>query len=165
MKKIILISVMLMFVSLNYLVASKPIPAYNVKINSTTNFIERGGGNSGFTFTEGRRQVNVESSTTHTGPISGYTFVYVYKLDFSVVLGPFKLYPDNVLSVDIDEDKWGVLVQTDQDLSITIWISYDNNAQNIHNQNLDQVNRVPFMLAEMNSTAGMLVREDQYYNI
>jgi hypothetical protein len=165
MKKIILISVMLMFVSMNYLVASKPIPAYNVKIASIANFMERGGGSSGFTFTDGKRQMNVESSTTHTGPLSGYTYVYIYKLDYSVILGPYRLYPDDVLSVDIDEDKWGAIVQTNQDLSISIWISYDSNVQNINNENLDQVNRVPFMLAQMNSPAGMLVREDQYYFI
>jgi len=51
--------------------------------------------------------------------------VWVYSLDGETILGPYTVNGGDVLSVPIDDRDWGVLVSTDDDITVDVWIESD----------------------------------------
>jgi hypothetical protein len=94
-----------------------PIPSYDVTVNGYANF-RQDYSSMNTDQREAKREVNVQiKSGTH----SCQATVWVYTLDRTTVLGPYTVYCDNTLTVDIDENEWGVLVQSEEDVLVSVW--------------------------------------------
>ena len=124
MKKIILVTALIIFAGLNSLVAQQlpinPIPSYNFPlVSQNTAFQERL-----VAGTHGRekREMNIviTSSSTHQYPV--YAKVWVVKENGSKILGPFTVLPDHGIQVPIDHGKWGVIIRTNWNLAASVWI-------------------------------------------
>jgi len=57
--------------------------------------------------------------------------VWVYSLDGQDILGPFTVDGGDVLSVPIDDRDWGVLVDTGDDITVSVWITGDGSKKPI----------------------------------
>jgi hypothetical protein len=49
--------------------------------------------------------------------------VCVYSLDGQTILGPYTVYGGEILSVPIDDREWGVYVESDDEITVDVWIS------------------------------------------
>ena len=97
-----------------------PIPSYNVAVDSLANFRE-----SVHTlakeFTDGKKEINVQIKTrTETGSCDAT--IWVYSIDQNSILGPFALSCGSILTVEIDDREWGVLVDSDDEILVDVWI-------------------------------------------
>lgn len=97
-----------------------PIPSFNVTVDSLANFKETNR-NLSPDFTDGKKEINVQiQGRAETG--SCEATVWVYSLDQSTILGPFALSCGSLLTVEIDDIEWGVLVDSDDDILVDVWI-------------------------------------------
>ncbi|MEI6143880.1 MAG: hypothetical protein WCP85_31670 [Mariniphaga sp.] len=94
-----------------------PIPSYNVNINGIANFQET----NSSSYPDGKRQLQAESSCFKS--LSSCVInMYVYSLDGLDCLGPYFLSCEQTLSVEIDDRAWGVVVQSECDVQVSVWI-------------------------------------------
>jgi hypothetical protein len=123
MKKIILISIILFFAGLNMTMAQmakiNAIPAYNYYMTEqNAAFVEQG------TETREKRDVNVVISTG--GDAVGeevFATIFIVKKDGSQAFGPFTVFCGEPFSLDLPKGKWGVTVNSNWDLTLSVWIS------------------------------------------
>jgi hypothetical protein len=122
MKKLTLLIALIFIIGTARTYAVNPIPSFNTKITYRANFQELKGGNNN----KEKRQMNVETTSSATPEMSqGTAIVYVYKLVGNEYLGPFYLDPGEVLTVDIDNSKWGVVMELEKpgtELYANVWI-------------------------------------------
>jgi hypothetical protein len=101
-----------------------PIPSYNIEVNGFANFTQ-------LTLNPVQLRVQpmekVEMNViikSSTGSNDCKAKVWVYSLDNTTILGPFTVSCDQPLQVAIDtSESWGVLVNTDEDLLISVWMN------------------------------------------
>jgi hypothetical protein len=101
-----------------------PIPSYNIEVNGYANFTQN-------TLNPGQLRVQpmekVEMNViikSSSGSTDTQATVWVYSLDSKTVLGPFTVSSDQPLQVSIDiSESWGVLVDTDEDLLVSVWMN------------------------------------------
>jgi hypothetical protein len=124
MKKVILLTAIMLFSGLNGLLAQhpqiNPIPCFGYQLTAL---------NTGFqeskmhgTPTREKRDMEVVISTSSTNPIPEFARVWVVKDNGAVVLGPFTIFVDEPLTVPIDNGQWGVIIRSDFDLITSVWI-------------------------------------------
>ena len=103
--------------------AQNAIPSYNVFVAHKASFQEPvlpGGA----TYTDEKRDVNITNSGGGTNAPQGSTLtVYVYRLDQSIILGPYQVAEGQTISVGIDQEHWGVAAQTNLPVYMSVWIS------------------------------------------
>ena len=124
MKKVIIIMVSILLVAAANVFASNPIPSYNTPVVGKANFTD--GVTMGTPNTQReKRDVNVQNGAGGgtQAPTSTVLTVFVYKLDMSVVLGPFTVAAGTTLTVGIDSDAWGVGAQSDSPTLMSVWES------------------------------------------
>jgi hypothetical protein len=126
MKKLLSISILLIVVmgfnpSNAQNIPTYPIPSYNVEVNGYANFRE-GTITHNQDSPEEKRVVNVEVKVPAINQDCQAT-VWIYTLDYTTVLGPYTVNCNEPLSVPIDDREWGVLVETNETLSVSIWFS------------------------------------------
>ncbi len=98
-----------------------PIPSYNVEFSGYADFREAYHEQNAPSGLE-KREVNVEiKSSGASTPCS--VRVWVYRLDQSITLGPYTAYCEQLLTVEIDENEWGVLIQSTTDVEADVYIS------------------------------------------
>lgn len=116
---IILMSVLPAFLSVD-VQAQNPIPSYDVLVNTQGTFTESFDGGA---VTDGKRKVLITGTSTSesTSPVCHAT-VYVGSTDMQTILGPFALTCGVTLEVEIDDRQWGVLVNSDTAIIISVWI-------------------------------------------
>ncbi|MEI6683246.1 MAG: hypothetical protein WCO44_11490 [Bacteroidota bacterium] len=125
MKKIILLSVFLITLTGFTRLHSQslpfyPIPSSVVTVDGAAVFREEARPMVGNP-TKEKRVVNVEVKAA--GPTGNCTTtVWVYSLDHTSVLGPFSVGCGETLTVGIDEREWGVLVESDDNILVNVWI-------------------------------------------
>ena len=95
-----------------------PIPSYNVPVYHYANFQEQLKGSSTCYNNRGKSGIVIRAN----GAMSSIAIVYVYSLDMQDVLGPFTIYGGETLTVPIDSREWGVLVESDDHISVDVWI-------------------------------------------
>jgi len=125
MKKIILISVLLFFTGLNGLMAQfanvNPIPSFNYQMTEEyAGFQELGPDGQ----TEEKRDMNVEvtaSSRDEKYETRVFATVWIVKKNGSRILGPYTVYSDERLTVEISNGKWGVIIQCEWDVNVSVW--------------------------------------------
>jgi hypothetical protein len=126
MKKLLSISILLIVVmgikpSNAQNIPTYPIPSYNVDVNGYANFRE-GTTTQTLDSPEEKRVVNIEVRVPTSNQDCQAT-VWIYTLDYTTVLGPYTVNCNEPLSVTIDDRKWGVLVETNETLSFSVWFS------------------------------------------
>jgi hypothetical protein len=118
MKKLVLVIAVLFFAAGFQAKAVKPIPSYHSPMYGLANFQEKH-----IPLKNGpkeKRDMNVQSTVSGGGP--KLAIVYVYSLDMATILGPFYLYGDDKITVQVDEREWGVFVLTDeQHMTVSVW--------------------------------------------
>jgi hypothetical protein len=125
MKKIILISVLLFFTGLNGLMAQfanvNPIPSFNYQMTEEyAGFQELGPDGQ----TEEKRDMNVEVTASSRDDNYGarvFATVWIVKKNSSKFLGPFTVYSDERLTVEINNEKWGVVIHCEWDINVSVW--------------------------------------------
>jgi hypothetical protein len=124
MKKLFFISVLVCFAGINQLFSANPIPSYNVLVLGKASFQESTKPIIGNTVPDEKRQMNVQSSTA--SPTKGFAgFILrarAYRLDGSMVLGPFYFQVGQTLQISIDDRAWGVEISSDQPSRESVWI-------------------------------------------
>ncbi|MDP1615648.1 MAG: hypothetical protein Q8L68_07600 [Methylococcales bacterium] len=100
-----------------------PIPSYGVHVFGYANFRE--GYHNPAKSTREKMTVNVV--VTSVGTKSCIATVWVYSLDQTTVLGPYTVTCGQTLSVPIDERQWGVLVESEEEVIVDVWIDSGDN--------------------------------------
>jgi hypothetical protein len=95
-----------------------PIPSFDVTVEDYACFREDFSTQSLDQVLE-KRQVNVRVKSCSPGRSCT---VWVFSLDRVDILGPFTVSVDETLGVEIDEREWGVLVQTEEEVVVDVWI-------------------------------------------
>jgi len=131
MKKLLLITLALLFTGTMQLFSANPIPSYDVKVTNKANFQEKNNNLFGSQPGKERRQMNIETSTaSSTGNEAGKgTTVYVYQLDGGKVLGPFFVAYGDQLTVEINDFEWGAVIELDKTGTkaiASVWITPEN---------------------------------------
>lgn len=102
------------------------IPAYNVPVNQNTNFeqplqifYEDNNGERA----RKTAHVEVETQNPPMSPNAVIAIVNLYSLDGQDVYGPFNLYENETLEVEVDDREWGVdVIQVMNDSEMSVWI-------------------------------------------
>jgi hypothetical protein len=124
MKKVILILAIILIAGLNGLFAQQysmhQIPSYNVPLTANFNGFKehKDKGNP----TREKRDMDIVITSSSTAPVIIFATVWVVKDNGSQVLGPFTIFPDEPLSVPIDNDKWSAVISCDWDVYASVWI-------------------------------------------
>ena len=122
MKKILALMILISTFSLAAVYGQNPIPSWNIPVYHRANFQETSKKISGQgDQVMGKRVLNVHAQTGSNGPQNCGT-VYIYRLDSTMVMGPCTLCEGQTLSVEIDQNEWGVLVESEAHLVIDVWI-------------------------------------------
>jgi hypothetical protein len=112
-----------------------PIPSSNVEVDGFANFRETTTPNS-MAIPEGKRYINVIVTSSYPHGNAQAT-VWFYSLDSLEMIGPYSVSESNELTEEIDFNAWGALVETDEEILVTVWIgdssqppSYKRNSKN-----------------------------------
>ena len=118
MKKTLIIVVIVLLCSLYQdAFAQYPIPSYNVTIRESAYFLEDQP-------TRGRRDANIKTQCVGSSFIENRDIVvYLFTQDLSTVLGPYYLGCGETLTVPIDELPWGVLVESEKEITVDVWMT------------------------------------------
>jgi hypothetical protein len=109
MKKLRLIATIVLLTGTLKLFAAHPIPSYNVQVTNRANFQEMTQNNSQ---AKEKRIMNIQTNSVTMNSASGsVSVVFVYKLNGHKRLGPYYLECGDQLSVEIDNSKWGVVME------------------------------------------------------
>jgi hypothetical protein len=137
MKKRLLLPVLLLLLfGVQKAFCQYPIPSYNVTVISKATFQESQGSTGVSSLNRNnkgqvgapmaKREMDVKVNCSGISPNGTcQATVWVYSLDGQTILGPFTVYGGDVLSVPIDERDWGVLVSTDDNITVDVWIGSD----------------------------------------
>ena len=123
MKKLIIVSIMLLMAAAATTKASNPIPSYNVPIYGPTLFEETGISPFSSFLTDKKRDMNIQNSGGSYSPGGSFVVAYLYRLDFNKTQGPFIIQSGQTLSVPIDKKPWGVLLNPSPSTTVSVWIS------------------------------------------
>lgn len=72
--------------------------------------------------------MTVNVVVTSVGTKNCTATVWVYSLDQTTVLGPYTVTCGQTLSVPIDERQWGVLVESEEEVIVDVWIEAGDNS-------------------------------------
>jgi hypothetical protein len=120
MKKFLLLTVLLFFISSIAALAYEPIPSYKVPIMHHQNFLEKRTTLDGDPAPKGKRDMNIQSSASTNGKPT-LVIVWVYSQDGRDILGPYYIMAGQLLTVPVDEREWGVFVICDDHVYISVY--------------------------------------------
>jgi hypothetical protein len=69
-----------------------------------------------------KRRLGIHVSQLIADTVSNSVIIYVYSLDGQTILGPFYLTGNETIYVDIDDRLWGVLVESESKVKVSVWI-------------------------------------------
>jgi hypothetical protein len=103
--------------------AQYPIPSYNVPVFPNATFKDQCKTTS-FKKDAPMRKRRIIVQTSQLMPDSGSNVitVYVCRLDKSIILGPFYMDNNSTISVEIDDQEWGVAVHSQNEIDVSVWI-------------------------------------------
>lgn len=127
MKKLILFVALVLIAGTNGGFAQKgttpgiyPIPSFNVPL-AIGNSIFKETLTHAFPTRE-KRDMDVVISTSSATFVQVWATVYIVKKNESKILGPYTVYPDELLSVPIDNGHWSVLISSEFVINASVWI-------------------------------------------
>jgi hypothetical protein len=123
MKKTILFLIMLLFSGLNVLMAQfvkvNPIPTYNYPLTQQyAGFQENGTGED----PREKRDMDVEVTTSSDNITDIFATVWIVKKNGTEVLGPYTVFCNDILSVELPKGKWGVIINCNWAVNVSVWI-------------------------------------------
>jgi hypothetical protein len=126
MKKILFLTISILIVTVVFAKASNPIPSYNILVTDKAYFQEDNASLNTNGLIYAKRQVTVSNDGTPAtdGPTGGSSLVvYIYRLDNSIVLGPFVISERQTITATIDENLWGVYAEAYSPTLISVWMN------------------------------------------
>jgi hypothetical protein len=135
MKKLILLFMCFWGIVVNNY-AQYPIPSYNVLVFPKATFKQ-----SAITpalqkeAPMAKRIIVIHVDQTIPDSGTNVVTVYVYSLDGETVLGPYYLTGNSTIYVEIDDRDWGVLVELQEKVYVSVWIDVYTS---IFNLNIDR---------------------------
>lgn len=121
MKKKITFFVLFIFLSAFQLFAQYPIPSYNITVNQSATFQEKGSSGSQFSSPDARRYLHIRAYCNTTNIVNCQATVWIYSLDGQTVYGPYTIYGGETLTIEIDDREWGVYVSSNDPISVDVW--------------------------------------------
>lgn len=136
--KNLIISILLAFVATAFIsqvnaqtfkssVQNYSIPAYDVPVTPNTTFQEPVHVFKKAPNADRERRtahVDVETQNPPTSPNAIIAIVNLYSLDGQDVYGPYNVYQNEVLDVEVDDREWGVtIIQVMEDSDMSVWIA------------------------------------------
>jgi hypothetical protein len=97
-----------------------PIPSYNVTVDSLANFRELTNSETS-DVCDGKREINVQVKPKGGTGLCSAT-VWIYSIDQSTILGPYMVSCGSTLTIEIDDREWGVLVESEDEVLVDVWI-------------------------------------------
>ena len=101
--------------------AQYPIPSSNVTVNEKATFEENGVFNLSPESPCRMRQVIVHSTVVHSTAEAPEILVWFYSLDGQSRYGPYTI-DSTYTAFTIDNRLWGVLIVTDREILVDVWI-------------------------------------------
>jgi hypothetical protein len=100
-----------------------PIPSYDITVTA----LGYAAFEEGYTDfrpdqTEGKRILNIQTKPLTTELQDCSATVWIFTLDRQTVLGPYTVSCDDILSMDIDSNLWGCLVEAGNGVTVDVWI-------------------------------------------
>jgi len=125
MKKILFLTISLLMITAVFakVRAANPIPSFSVLLTDQATFQEDPSIPISSNLILEKRDMNVsnDGSPLSDGPGTPTITVYIYRLDRSVILGPYTISVGARISVPIDGNRWGVYAQTNSPTMISVW--------------------------------------------
>jgi hypothetical protein len=127
MKKILFLVISIMIITVVWAKAENPIPSYNVPLKNQATFQEdnSGLGSVNHDLSKEKRDMNVSNAPGGKMDLIGLgtpaITVYIYRLDRSIVFGPYAIPEGKTISIPIDEGLWGVFAETTDPTYISVW--------------------------------------------
>jgi len=118
---------LLLFLSCLYSAKSQniptyPIPSYNIPVDGTANFRNTLTQSDTCKNNKEKRDAYIHLKSASIGIPDCRATVWLYSLDQTTILGPFQVSCGVTLTVPIDEREWGVIVQSDSEVLVDVWI-------------------------------------------
>jgi hypothetical protein len=101
--------------------AQYPIPSFNVPVYPKATFEEHSEPVPACDQVLEKRDIVIRSTCGFASAVECTATVYVYSLDGQNVLGPFTVHCNETLVVGIDSREWGVLIETNCEMTIDVW--------------------------------------------
>jgi hypothetical protein len=121
MKKIIILAISILVLGAFTVKATNPIPSYNVHVFGQASFQETGSGLSTSSPGDEKRDLNIQNSGGNYCPGASVVTVLVYRLDMKKSQGPFVIADGETLSVPIDNQEWGVQMDSSRPVTVSVW--------------------------------------------
>jgi hypothetical protein len=102
-------------------IPSYPIPSYNVPVIGTVNFSNGTIQTDSCNLTDEKRDVNIHLQSASIEDPGCGAEIWVYSLDQTTILGPYEMICGETLVVQVDEREWGVLVESEQMVTVDVW--------------------------------------------
>ena len=96
-----------------------PIPSFNVSVAKDAYFLES---NHTLKAPMEKRVLVIHVFCTTLLPATCKATIWVCSLDGRTVMGPYILFGGDTIYVDIDEREWGVIVDTESEVKVDVWI-------------------------------------------
>ena len=97
-----------------------PIPSYGISVTGFGNFLPQQV-KSPVDNLDKKREVHIHLRSASAEQPECSATVWVYRVDYSIILGPYAMLCGETLDVEIDEEDWGVLVQTTYSVVVDVW--------------------------------------------
>ncbi len=125
MKKIVILSAILLFASIQLLSAQErkesnflPIPSFGVEVAGTAAFQEF----SSPSMNRERRELNIQTSTTSHGLTNGEIEVWIVKVDGQTIIGHYFMNIGDNLKVGIGSEKCAVAMKSTSAALVNVFI-------------------------------------------
>lgn len=99
-----------------------PIPSYNIPIDGAANFRNTLTIKDTCKNNKEKRDAYIHLKSALIGNPDCRATVWLYTLDQSTILGPYGVACGSTLMVPIDEREWGIIVQSDSEVIVDVWI-------------------------------------------
>jgi hypothetical protein len=120
--KILVVGFIIIFSVIQSVQGQYSIPAYNALVEYKADFQENNHDNCIGDITLSKREIKVGVKTIGFTMAYCKATVWVYSLDKETVYGPYTVYNDEILSVVIDQRKWGVFIECEEPVVADVWI-------------------------------------------
>ncbi len=107
-----------------------PIPSFNVLVDPAAIFQDMQGGSN----SKAKRQEHVHvGHSNKLDSSSCFAIVTFYTLDHQSVLGPYTVNCGETLSVEIDDQEWGVSVTSLTEIEVSVWVDLQGLLKKMNN--------------------------------
>jgi hypothetical protein len=104
------------------MLAQYPIPSWSIDVCKQATFEEQSGLNESPAIILAKRMVDVHVTSKKASQSSYVAAVWIYSLDRTTIFGPYYMVDDETKQVEIDDRLWGVYVETDEEITVDVWI-------------------------------------------